>query len=67
MTLAEKQELETIEKATENVWNIWLSSLEPWEFHYVMKFELQLHDDFMAGEIGWADLSEMLKDAHKEN
>lgn len=67
MTITEAMQLEERDKSLDDVWHFWLTSLNPWERHFIFKDELRLHDEFCAGEIGWADLSEMLHNAHKED
>ncbi len=41
----------------EDRWAAWLAVLPPWDLHTVLRFELEWHDEFVAGHASLADLA----------
>jgi hypothetical protein len=47
----------------EHRWAAWLAVLPPWDLHTVLRFELEWHDEFVAGQASLADLAARIQAA----
>lgn len=47
-------------------WNSLLGGLRPWELHWFISRELELHDQFVNGELEMADVERVISDAFPE-
>ena len=44
-------------------WASWLAVLPPWDLHTVLRFELEWHDEFVAGDASLDDLAARIRAA----
>ena len=47
----------------EHRWAAWLAVLPPWDLHTVLRFELEWHDEFVAGDASLDDLAARIRAA----
>jgi hypothetical protein len=47
----------------EHRWAAWLAVLPPWDLHTVLRYELEWHDEFVAGDASLNDLAVRIRAA----